>query len=982
VHRSMLDPARRLALAGLSFVLAVAVVSTSDLAVHLPRPASAGTVRDVALSFASGAGSGRLGVRTGLALRAVPGRAGAWVSGAVAAGPARLVGLSWARTPDAPWTRAGGARTWLRTRSDPGGWSAWQAMEPDDHGPDPGGPEPHPDRVFTEGSWLPPGTRAVQVRVDLPGRAPASVERLVAHLVSPDMAPTPGSAAGPGGATAATSQPPMITRARWGADERIRRGPPSYASTVRAAFVHHTVQANTYSKADSAALVRADYVYHVKTRGWNDIGYNFLVDRFGQVFEGRYGGATRAVVGACTAGFNTSTSCVALLGTFTATRPPAPMMGALTRLLAWKLDLGHVDPQGTTVLTSAGGGTSRYAKGTRVRLRTISGHRDTSFTSCPGDAAYRLLPGLRVAVARTGLPKIYGGAPNAGAVDPLAGSTVTLAPRFSQAVRWAAVAATPAGSVLRRWSGTGAAARIVWNGRNAGGGAAPAGRATLTVTAVAGGHTARPLTVGVTVRGQVVAGARLPDGTLVAGAPLRSVRGGALWPYAGGAEARADAGPGPAVRAQPATVRGLTQPLAGLPDGALVREPSGAVWAVADGQRRAVGAGAAFTAHGWQAGAAVPVGPADLAHLPVGAPLGAGDPWPDGTLAAAAGRLWRIEDGLARPVVPAAAAAWRARTAVAAAGTGPAAIGAYRPGAELGFPDGTLLRTMNDGKVWVVSEGRRRRLPNRAVLAGLGYDRARIRPVRQADVRANPLGPALGAASAPPSGALLGVGGGHWLVVGRSRLAVPGALLGALRLPAQRVAARRLAQLAPARLSYGGGSYLRDRGGRVVAVSGGLLRPVAGGALLATGVRRAGLPLLSAASAGLLPLGPLVGAAAPFPDESLWRTQDGTLWRVEGGRRRPVAASAAASWTVAVAARPVRSTAASFAALPTGPLLGFRDGALVRDTSTGSIYAIAGGQRRRVAATAVLEQLGLPPSRVVAATPDAVQATPPGPDLG
>jgi hypothetical protein len=989
VHRSTPRPARRrrLALAGLSAVLAVSVVAVPDLAVQLPpvRPPGAGTVTDVPLSFASGtvAATARPAARSPLALRGTRGRPTAWLSEAVPAGPARLVGLSWARRPDGPWIRPGGARTWLRTAPASGGWSGWQPMEPDDHGPDPGRPEPRSGRVFTQGVWLPTGTGRVQVRVGLPGGVPATVERLAAHLVAPDLAPTPGTEAGPGGATAMTRQPPVISRARWGADERLRRGRPRYAASVHAAFVHHTVQANGYSRAESAALVRADYLYHVKTRGWDDIGYNFLVDRFGQVFEGRHGGVDRPVVGACNAGFNTGTSCVAMLGTFTAARPPQPMVAAVTGLLAWKLDLTHVDPLGTTVLTSSGGSTTRYRKGTRVRLRTISGHRDTSFTACPGDAAYGMLPGLRTAVARTGLPKIYGGAPSAGAVDPRAGSAVTVAPWFSQAVRWTAWAAGADGRVLRRWSGTGASARIVWNGRDAGGGAAPAGRAVLTVTATAGGVPARPLVLALAVRGPSVPPAPVPDGTRVAGSPVRRVRGGALWAYAGPVEAAADAGPGPVVRPRPAALRGLTRPLAALPDGALVREPGGAVWVVADGQRRPLTDRASFTAHGYQPSAVRQVRAADLARLPVGAPLGAADPWPDSTLVAGGGRLWRIEDGLARPVLPAAAAAWRARTTPVAAGTGVAAVTGYRGGAELGFPDGTLLRTLADGKVWVVSEGRRRRLPSRAVLTGLGYAPGAIRPVTAADVRANPPGPALAAASAPPSGALLEVSGRHWLVVGRSHLAVPGAVLGWLRLRPQPVPARRLAQLGPARLSFGGGTYVRGRGagGGVYAVSGGLLRPVSGAAVGLTGIRRQALPVLPAASVGLLPRGPLVGPAAPFPDETLWRTGAGTVWRVEGGRRRPVAPAAAASWTAAAAARPIPATSRSFAALPVGPPLGFRDGALVRDAASLRVYAIAGGQRRHVASSAVLHRLGLPASAIGLAAPAAVMANPPGPDL-
>jgi hypothetical protein len=101
---------------------------------------------------------------------------------------------------------------------------------------------------------------------------------------------------------------------RVGAVESIRRAAPEYSSTVKAAVIHHTGQTNRYAPSESAALIRADYLYHVRTRGWNDIGYNFLVDRYGRVFEGRYGGVTRAVLGAHAGGFNTYTTGVPCSG--------------------------------------------------------------------------------------------------------------------------------------------------------------------------------------------------------------------------------------------------------------------------------------------------------------------------------------------------------------------------------------------------------------------------------------------------------------------------------------------------------------------------------------------------------------------------------------------------------------------------------------------------------------------------------------------
>ena len=101
-----------------------------------------------------------------------------------------------------------------------------------------------------------------------------------------------------------TGQPTIITRAQWHAPESIRRAPPSYADGVHLAIVHHTAGSNNYSAGQSASIVRAIMLYHVQGNGWNDIGYNFLVDKYGQVFEGRYGGITRPVIGAHAMGFN------------------------------------------------------------------------------------------------------------------------------------------------------------------------------------------------------------------------------------------------------------------------------------------------------------------------------------------------------------------------------------------------------------------------------------------------------------------------------------------------------------------------------------------------------------------------------------------------------------------------------------------------------------------------------------------------------
>ena len=96
--------------------------------------------------------------------------------------------------------------------------------------------------------------------------------------------------------------PAIIGRAEWGADESMRRGAPMYDDGVRAGIVHHTATPNDYPATDSAGIVRGIYRYHTATLGWSDIAYNALVDKYGQVFEGRFGGITRPVEGSHTGG--------------------------------------------------------------------------------------------------------------------------------------------------------------------------------------------------------------------------------------------------------------------------------------------------------------------------------------------------------------------------------------------------------------------------------------------------------------------------------------------------------------------------------------------------------------------------------------------------------------------------------------------------------------------------------------------------------
>ena len=269
--------------------------------------------------------------------------------------------------------------------------------------------------------------------------------------------------------------PAIVSRADWGANESIRRAPPSYAPSVRFAIVHHTAGTNTYSRDEAAAIVRGIQLYHVRSNGWNDIGYNFLVDRFGTIYEGRYGGVDRNVVGAHALGFNTGSTGIALLGTYGDAKPTRAALDALAKLLAWRLDLAHVDP--LSIVTVLSGGSERFRANVPVRLRAISGHRDTGLTECPGDRLYGELNGLAATVAKLGGPKIFD-----PRVDADAEGLVRFTARTSAALPWTVVVKRGTAEVAR---GTGNGTSVDWTWD-----AAAAPPATYTWSISAG--TARP----------------------------------------------------------------------------------------------------------------------------------------------------------------------------------------------------------------------------------------------------------------------------------------------------------------------------------------------------------------------------------------------------------------------------------------------------------------------------------------------------------
>jgi hypothetical protein len=321
--------------------------------------------------------------------------------------------------------------------------------------------------------WVPATTEApawmgASSELQLRRAGPGKVSGIrLSFISSPPVGVEPAppmSARARAAASVGAPEPPIISRSRWKADESIRRDNPEIAPGLKMIYVHHTDTASVYSCHDSARIVRGIYVYHVKTNGWDDIGYNFLIDRCGQIFEGRWGGVGKPVVGAHARGFNTGSSGIAMIGTFNSAPPTKPARRALRDLIAWRLDVAHVDPEGRTMMVTSGN--ERFPPGARVWLRTVSGHRDTGATACPGSALYALLPRFAHGASLRGQPKIF--SPQVERVmERLSPSTVApmrFRARITRPASWTLAVRGPDGIVAMR-TGEGTTVNWEWDGR-------------------------------------------------------------------------------------------------------------------------------------------------------------------------------------------------------------------------------------------------------------------------------------------------------------------------------------------------------------------------------------------------------------------------------------------------------------------------------------------------------------------------------------
>ncbi|HEU4515426.1 MAG TPA: N-acetylmuramoyl-L-alanine amidase [Nocardioidaceae bacterium] len=295
------------------------------------------------------------------------------------------VGVTWGRGED--------PHVEVRTRSG-GDWSSWQEVHPFAGAP------------ATEPIWV-DTSEAVRVRVSEWRRD------LTVVLIDPGDNPEPSAdrtAARRSGAVATVTttllarsgtrrverapMPRLRLREDWGARERWRTSDPVYLDKIKHAHIHHTAGRNRYSRADVPGIIRSMYWYHTKQLGWSDLGYNFLVDRFGRIWVGRAGGFRKRVRGAHTLGFNHASFGVAYIGNTERTRLNERAKGALVRLVAWKLDRDGRAPNARKIRVYSKG-SDLIPAGELVRLPAVLSHRRTNQTACPGENLYGFIPRLR-----------------------------------------------------------------------------------------------------------------------------------------------------------------------------------------------------------------------------------------------------------------------------------------------------------------------------------------------------------------------------------------------------------------------------------------------------------------------------------------------------------------------------------------------------------------------------------------------------------
>ncbi|MDQ1644088.1 MAG: hypothetical protein QOJ50_272 [Cryptosporangiaceae bacterium] len=305
------------------------------------------------------------------------------------------VGVSWAADP-ATGSVTVAVRTLAPNRT---GWSTWftsgDEADPLD-GPSEAAHRPGTVRGGSGTIWTAPSTGVDVVVTSLAGAAPRDVK---VDLIDPGQLSSDAAAAAPAGPRRASryakrrvGSPVIYPRSSWGASQRLMTWAPEYAPQLLAAVLHHTATTNSYRPQDVPAILRSIYHFQAVTRGWGDIGYNVIVDKFGRAWEGRYGGIGRVLIGAHAGGFNAGTTGIAMLGNFTNAKPTSAQLEMVARYMAWKFAWAGIWAPGRVWIT--GGPSTKYSKRVRIIVTRLYGHRLTSSTACPGKYGVAAMPWL------------------------------------------------------------------------------------------------------------------------------------------------------------------------------------------------------------------------------------------------------------------------------------------------------------------------------------------------------------------------------------------------------------------------------------------------------------------------------------------------------------------------------------------------------------------------------------------------------------
>jgi hypothetical protein len=225
------------------------------------------------------------------------------------------------------------------------------------------------------------------------GPSPRWSRRSLLGLIGAGMGAVVAAAVGDraGAAGISPRMPEIVARSTWGGDLPVKG--LLQKETPRFLLVHHTQSPGSdYLPKDVPHLLRAIYRYHTgPAKNWPDVAYNFFVDRYGGIHEGRTGSIVGPVRGSATGGNQGYSQLCCFLGDTSAVPPTPAAQGAMVDLLAWLAGRYGIDTRPGATASFVSLGSNRYKPGAPITARTISGHRDVTFTECPGDACYALL---------------------------------------------------------------------------------------------------------------------------------------------------------------------------------------------------------------------------------------------------------------------------------------------------------------------------------------------------------------------------------------------------------------------------------------------------------------------------------------------------------------------------------------------------------------------------------------------------------------